>query len=215
MGKINPIRFSTKCTDDESDFLYYGKRYYNPSTGRWLNRDPIEEAGGKNLYICLNNDPSSSIDILGRTSCNRCGPDVTTIATRTLRQIETTYGGWTKWQRFNACIALNNIPIFAGWYAGGWMMRELGSLGCQDNAFNPKFWAPAKQGTPPCQRTVKYRGRCFFSGDVHYLMWGRINSLCYKDFPHQKPLPLPLPTPNPLPLPHLWSEDWALMMVGV
>src|SRR6266487_1220596 len=47
----SPFRFSTKYTDAESDFLYYGFRYYNPSTGRWLSRDPIAERGGPNLYL--------------------------------------------------------------------------------------------------------------------------------------------------------------------
>src|ERR1700734_3770224 len=45
MAKLNPFRFSTKYDDDETDFLYYGYRYYNPSTGRWLSRDPIVELG--------------------------------------------------------------------------------------------------------------------------------------------------------------------------
>src|SRR5947209_758899 len=36
----NPCRFSTKFTDDECDFLYFGYRYYNPSGGRWSSRDP-------------------------------------------------------------------------------------------------------------------------------------------------------------------------------
>jgi RHS repeat-associated protein len=44
-AKLNPFRFSTKYDDDESDLLYYGYRYYNPSTGRWLSRDPIDEPG--------------------------------------------------------------------------------------------------------------------------------------------------------------------------
>ncbi len=30
MAKANPIRFSSKYTDDESDFNYYGARYYKP-----------------------------------------------------------------------------------------------------------------------------------------------------------------------------------------
>jgi len=41
MAKLNPFRFSTKFDDDESDLLYYGYRFYNPSTGRWLSRDPM------------------------------------------------------------------------------------------------------------------------------------------------------------------------------
>lgn len=33
-----------------SGMFFYGYRYYNPEMGRWLNRDPIEEEGGLNLY---------------------------------------------------------------------------------------------------------------------------------------------------------------------
>jgi RHS repeat-associated protein len=65
MGKKNPLRFSTKFTDTESGLLYYGHRYYNPSTGRWLSRDPIEEEGGDNLYIFLDNDPVGYVDAVG------------------------------------------------------------------------------------------------------------------------------------------------------
>ncbi len=45
MAKANPIRFSTQYTDDETDLVCYLHRYYNPSTGRWLSRDPINEPG--------------------------------------------------------------------------------------------------------------------------------------------------------------------------
>jgi RHS repeat-associated protein len=44
---------------------YYGYRYYHPQTGRWINRDPIEENGGLNLYGFVGNDGVGSIDILG------------------------------------------------------------------------------------------------------------------------------------------------------
>jgi RHS repeat-associated protein len=60
-----PHRFSTKYTDDETGFLYYGYRYYKPELGRWINRDPIEEEGGLNLYGFVYNRPTVSIDILG------------------------------------------------------------------------------------------------------------------------------------------------------
>ena len=56
MAKGNPFRFSTKYTDDETDLIYYGYRFYNPSTGRWLSRDPLEEVGGLNLYSFVKND---------------------------------------------------------------------------------------------------------------------------------------------------------------
>ena len=44
---------------------YYGYRYYNPSTGRFLSKDPIEEFGGLNLYGYANNDPINGYDVLG------------------------------------------------------------------------------------------------------------------------------------------------------
>ncbi len=40
--------------------------FYNPSTGRWLSRDPIQEdEGGPNLYGFVGNDPVSRTDDLG------------------------------------------------------------------------------------------------------------------------------------------------------
>lgn len=65
VGLDNPFRFSTKLHDDYSDLLYYGYRFYNPSTGRWLNRDPIGEAGGFNLNAFGNNDLVNGCDPLG------------------------------------------------------------------------------------------------------------------------------------------------------
>jgi RHS repeat-associated protein len=62
---LNPFRFSTKYEDAESGLLYYGFRYYNPNTGRWPSRDPIEEQGGNNLYAMLNNNPVNNLDYLG------------------------------------------------------------------------------------------------------------------------------------------------------
>jgi len=44
---------------------YYGYRYYHPQTGRWINRDPIEEEGGLNLYGFVGNDGVNKIDLLG------------------------------------------------------------------------------------------------------------------------------------------------------
>ena len=39
--------------------------FYNPSTGRWLSRDPIEEMGGGNVYGFVGNRPLNSADYLG------------------------------------------------------------------------------------------------------------------------------------------------------
>ena len=39
--------------------------YYNPAAGRWLNRDPIGERGGLNIFAFLGNAPIVSWDVLG------------------------------------------------------------------------------------------------------------------------------------------------------
>jgi hypothetical protein len=39
--------------------------YYNPTTGRWLSRDPITEQGGSALHGFVMNDPIDRIDPLG------------------------------------------------------------------------------------------------------------------------------------------------------
>ena len=61
----NPFRFSTKYTDVESGLVYYGFRYYSPSLGRFLNRDPLGELGGSNLYAFVENDPVNGWDRFG------------------------------------------------------------------------------------------------------------------------------------------------------
>jgi len=61
----NPFRFSTKRTDPITDLVLYEYRVYNPSLGRWPNRDPLEEEGGRNLYGFVGNDPIRLFDRLG------------------------------------------------------------------------------------------------------------------------------------------------------
>lgn len=60
----NPFRFSTKYTDNETSLVYYGYRYYSPLLGRFINRDPIGEEGGINLYAFCGNDGVNGWDYL-------------------------------------------------------------------------------------------------------------------------------------------------------
>jgi RHS repeat-associated protein len=61
----NVFLFSTKFTDAESGLVYYGNRYYSPNLGRFINRDPVEESGGINLYGFVQNEPVDRWDVLG------------------------------------------------------------------------------------------------------------------------------------------------------
>jgi len=64
-ASINPFQFSTKYLDPETGFSYYGHRFYNPSTGRWLSRDPIGEKGGVNEYAFVGNATQEKVDPFG------------------------------------------------------------------------------------------------------------------------------------------------------
>ena len=57
--------FSTKYHDRETGMVGYQRRFYRPDLGRWLNRDPIEEEGGENLYAFCNNSPVLCYDVNG------------------------------------------------------------------------------------------------------------------------------------------------------
>ena len=99
----NPFRFSTKYLDSDgarkrvdgdaggvarraeeagapwalmrqSGLIYYGFRYYSPSLGRFLNRDPLGELGGNNLYAFVENDPVNGWDYLGLDDELVCDP---------------------------------------------------------------------------------------------------------------------------------------------
>ena len=47
---------------DEFPFLHVGARYYDPETGRFLQRDPIGIGGGLNVYVYARNKPATYAD---------------------------------------------------------------------------------------------------------------------------------------------------------
>jgi RHS repeat-associated protein len=52
-------------TDQETGLLLLTHRYYDPTTGRFLNRDPISYNGGINLYGFAGNNPVNDADPSG------------------------------------------------------------------------------------------------------------------------------------------------------
>jgi RHS repeat-associated protein len=65
VGLANRLRFSSKECDDTTGLIYFGHRYYDPSLQRWLNRDPIQESGGVNLFGFVGNSPINLQDSYG------------------------------------------------------------------------------------------------------------------------------------------------------
>ena len=62
---ICPFKFQSKYYDPEVELYYYGYRYYNPASTKWLSRDPLGEEGGINLTAFCRNDPVNFVDPKG------------------------------------------------------------------------------------------------------------------------------------------------------
>src|SRR5665213_2675325 len=65
LSKANRYWFSSKEYEPQAGIYYYGHRFYEPNLSRWLNHDPIGEAGGINLYEAMGNNPVSNVDPYG------------------------------------------------------------------------------------------------------------------------------------------------------
>ena len=64
-AQADPFGFEGQAgyyTDTETGLLLCTHRFYDPSNGRWLTRDPMGYAGGVNLYGYVGNDPGNEDD---------------------------------------------------------------------------------------------------------------------------------------------------------
>ena len=104
IGGLNPFQFSTKYTDDETGLLYYGYRYYSPSQGRWVSRDPCGEEGGFNIHAFDGNDEINRWDFLGLTISAAYD-----ISAQTFTASDVEKGGSFKCQK-NRCSCGSNDP---------------------------------------------------------------------------------------------------------
>ena len=62
LADVFSFGFSTQYHDRETGMVGYKRRFYRPDLGRWLNRDPIEEEGGENLYTLCGNNAIANYD---------------------------------------------------------------------------------------------------------------------------------------------------------
>ncbi len=62
---LTPWTFSSKRVDSLTGYIFFGRRYYDPSTLTWLTLDPLGFDEGPNLYAYVRNSPLSSIDLYG------------------------------------------------------------------------------------------------------------------------------------------------------
>ncbi|MBI3851786.1 MAG: RHS repeat-associated core domain-containing protein [Verrucomicrobia bacterium] len=69
LADANLYRFSSKECHPSSGLIYFGRRFYDPNLQRWINRDPIAEKGGANLYAYVGNNP---IKVSGNQQQGKC-----------------------------------------------------------------------------------------------------------------------------------------------
>jgi len=62
---LDEFRYAGMFYLPEAELYFTRYRAYDPSTGRWLSRDPIAEAGGINLYGYVEGNPVNWVDPLG------------------------------------------------------------------------------------------------------------------------------------------------------
>jgi RHS repeat-associated protein len=67
LADANIYRFSSKELHAASGMYYYLYRFYEPGLQRWINRDPIGELGGRNLYRVVRNSPMNRFDPWGHS----------------------------------------------------------------------------------------------------------------------------------------------------
>jgi RHS repeat-associated protein len=97
------LRFSTKYWEDEAKLYYYGYRFYVPATGRWLNRDPIGNFGGINLYCFASNDTAGNVDVFGLAKLDppatpeKCDKLARIMAFSSWAAGPVSYFLWTRW----------------------------------------------------------------------------------------------------------------------
>ncbi len=60
-----PWGFCSKRHDPETALINFGRRYYDPETGRFLTPDPKGFTDGPNLYTYCHNNPLNKIDLYG------------------------------------------------------------------------------------------------------------------------------------------------------
>ena len=62
MAEAFGFRYMTKRMDIAVGMYDFGGRWYLPALRRWINRDPLGEDGGLNLYAFCDNDPVNKFD---------------------------------------------------------------------------------------------------------------------------------------------------------
>jgi RHS repeat-associated protein len=61
----NPWRFSCEYAEGDTATVYYNYRHYEPNRGRWMQRDPVGEDKGVNIFGFIRNNGILGVDVRG------------------------------------------------------------------------------------------------------------------------------------------------------
>lgn len=86
----NPLKYVGKygVQTDVNDLLYMRARYYKPSFGRFINKDPIGLSGGINPYRYVQNNPINLNDPFGLKTPQECCQDDYSVCVETCNSFE-------------------------------------------------------------------------------------------------------------------------------
>jgi RHS repeat-associated protein len=200
-------RFSTKPVDGPTGLYYYGYRFYDPSSGRWPSRDPIEENGGINLFGFIENEGTNYIDRFGLSKCV-CGPDITKSLAATMRDVTKAFFKLSGENKKSVCSTFIDI---ASWDMSGLKAPWGMSLNLPNRCGQRD-----PDNSSKCKLTVTVNGECHYAGTVNYLLFGHMGSLCEKSLVNMtlkvalwktwSNLPIPLPHGDTYPGSVLWMS---------
>ena len=138
------LRFPGQYWDEETDLLYNRTRYYSPALGRYVSRDPLDVAGGINVYVYAGNDPVNGSDPLGLFDWGGAALFTAGIALGAvaiavcLPAIALTAAGMAA-----AAVVVGGAALVAGSVAG--LVTDIKTDGCQE-CESKAFWGAAKVG---------------------------------------------------------------------
>ncbi len=157
----NNILYTGRYYDTESNLYYYRARSYHPYFGRFLQRDPLGESQGSNLYNYVSNNPINLRDPSGMMSNDqrKMYGAPTSTGSRNAFCMAGTCGGGQSWSLGTSKFAEGSMNIMVGKEGGVPVYVYYGDDGPSSDF---KFYGP--EGPPASDSSTEDSG--FRTSDV-------------------------------------------------